>query len=544
MKHKYLFILALMMMYVVPSIGQTAAVTLRPSHIDISSAEAQSAVLITLSEYPEEEVRYRLFRGSNQYFPWNPATGEYISTTSYVTGPLAPGNPSESTTFWIMFRRGSNNSTLASYRDRLGPEFTANYQTAELPGATEITDAFFVTHDLVNFSHEEYAAKLVVLGYDQEEGGTLITAASTDLETGNFSLTGPVGVQLKRIELRTASNELLETKTGLWPEVQQVVTPMFDPDPGIYRDMATVTITTTTDGAEIRFTLNGEEPDETSDLYTEPLEITASATLKARAFKEGYTDSETETGDYRIIGEEHWETFDGMEHTGTAYRTGSFEGQDGSTWEYEMCAGSIRITGQSITLGRNQNPQSNVQSGVISGGVGTIDFNYLQAFSTDVNLGVYVNDQLVGTVTSTSEQNIVKHSGPVEVNIPGDVVIKFMNIENSAGQVVIDNVIWSGYESPTSVADLPGSGVSKDQNAQQAFARIFMRQSVLVVEFLDEVPSSGKLLELFDLGGRRLMARELGDSRRYEHSLDLIPGLYLVRISDATSAQTNRVFLQ
>jgi hypothetical protein len=538
MKNKHTLLLTIMMLYVIPSFGQTAAVTLRPSHIDISSAEAQSAVLMTLSEYPQDDVRYRLYSGSNQYFPWDAATGEYISSSSYGSGPKAPGTPTTSSAFWIMFRRGTNNSTAANYRDRLGPEYgTPNFQTTSLPSATEIIDAYYVTHEQVNFSHTGYDARLVVLGYDAEEEGTLITAASTELESGQFSLTGPVGVVLKRIELRTATNELLETKTGQWPEVQQVVTPAFDPEPGIYRGATTVTITTTTDDAQIRYTLNGEEPDESSELYDNPIVIDESATLKAKAFKNGYTDSETESGYYRILSDEHWETFSAMEHTTTAYRDDSFMGQDGSQWNYTQCAGSIQITGQAITLGRNRTPQSFVESGTIPGGVGTIDFHYMQAFSTDVNLGVYVNDQLVGTVTSTSEQNVVKHSGLIEVNIPGDVVIKFMNIENSAGQVVIDDVIWTGFDDPTSVT------ASLQADDAKTIALIYTQQHTLVIDFLQET-SSGRLLEIYDLSGRKMLSKTIGNTHQHRQSLNLNPGIYLIRLSDATSIQTERIFIR
>ncbi len=41
-----------------------------------------------------------------------------------------------------------------------------------------------------------------------------------------------------------------------------------------------------TDNATIYYTLNGEEPDENSDVYTTPLVFTENTTLKARAYKE------------------------------------------------------------------------------------------------------------------------------------------------------------------------------------------------------------------------------------------------------------------
>ncbi|NCA87308.1 MAG: hypothetical protein EOM83_17405, partial [Clostridia bacterium] len=146
------------------------------------------------------------------------------------------------------------------------------------------------------------------------------------------------------------------------------------------------------------------------------------------------------------------ETFDNLTITGSSYTNGTFLGQDGSEWTFQKCRGDGTITGKSIMLGRNQTPQSNVYSGTIPNGCGTIEFDFMQAFGTAVNLNVLINDVVVGTVTSSGEQNVVKHSDVFPVNVSGDFVIKFINVANSNGQVVIDNVSWTGSGSALSVA--------------------------------------------------------------------------------------------
>jgi len=52
-----------------------------------------------------------------------------------------------------------------------------------------------------------------------------------------------------------------------------------------------VTLSTPTDGAEIRFTTDGSTPSAASTPYTDPLEITVSTCLQARAFKTGFLPS-------------------------------------------------------------------------------------------------------------------------------------------------------------------------------------------------------------------------------------------------------------
>lgn len=150
-----------------------------------------------------------------------------------------------------------------------------------------------------------------------------------------------------------------------------------------------------------------------------------------------------------------FETFANLDYDGSSYQDGTFLGQDGSTWTYVQARGDLQITNESITLGRNRTPQSNVYSGLINGGVGVINFDYMQAFSTDVNLNLLINDVVVGNVTSTGEQNIIKNSGDIVVNVPGQIVIKFINADNNDGQVVIDNISWTAYDGGTPVVLAP-----------------------------------------------------------------------------------------
>lgn len=149
------------------------------------------------------------------------------------------------------------------------------------------------------------------------------------------------------------------------------------------------------------------------------------------------------------------ETFDNLTLEGSSYANGTFLGQDGSTWTFEQSRGDVEITGKALMLGRNRTPQANVVSGVLYGGIGTLNFDYMQAFSTNVNLNVLVNDNVVGNVTSDGEANVVQNSGNITVNIDGPVTIKFISANNTDGQVVIDNIEWTAYEGGLPVAVAP-----------------------------------------------------------------------------------------
>lgn len=144
------------------------------------------------------------------------------------------------------------------------------------------------------------------------------------------------------------------------------------------------------------------------------------------------------------------ETFDNFAETGSSYANGTFTGNDGSTWTYVQSRGDQSITGKSLMLGRNRTPQAELTSGVITGGIGTISFNYQRAFSTAVNLNILVNDVVVGNVTS-SDANVY-NSGSITVNEPNNAVIKFISVNNSDGQVTIDDITWTGFSTACGVA--------------------------------------------------------------------------------------------
>lgn len=78
--------------------------------------------------------------------------------------------------------------------------------------------------------------------------------------------------------------------------------PTFNPSPSTYSTAQSVTISTTTSGATIRYTVNGIDPTSSSTLYSGPVAISSTKTLKARAFKAGMTDSAVTSGTYTITG--------------------------------------------------------------------------------------------------------------------------------------------------------------------------------------------------------------------------------------------------
>ena len=67
--------------------------------------------------------------------------------------------------------------------------------------------------------------------------------------------------------------------------------PYVDKDLNLFQGSVVVELATTTQGAKIRYTLDGSEPTEESFLYKHPFSLNKTTQVKARGFKEGYHPS-------------------------------------------------------------------------------------------------------------------------------------------------------------------------------------------------------------------------------------------------------------
>jgi hypothetical protein len=72
----------------------------------------------------------------------------------------------------------------------------------------------------------------------------------------------------------------------------KAATPSIVPATAEFNDTVKVTISTTTENAQIRYTVDGTDPSESSTLYQTPIVLRATTTVKARAFKDGMSASE------------------------------------------------------------------------------------------------------------------------------------------------------------------------------------------------------------------------------------------------------------
>lgn len=98
----------------------------------------------------------------------------------------------------------------------------------------------------------------------------------------------------------TDSDSSLKTGTYIVSDANQVSAPVASPPPGSYLGSQTVSLSTSTAGATIRYTTNGATPDSQSAVYSSPLLVAANTTVKAIAIKSGMTSSFVFNATYSI----------------------------------------------------------------------------------------------------------------------------------------------------------------------------------------------------------------------------------------------------
>ena len=124
------------------------------------------------------------------------------------------------------------------------------------------------------------------------DDGTGAVVGRTFAAAGDY----PVGLRVTDDDGVTDTDSVVVTVDG------QAAAPRLSPGGGTYNFAPRVTMLCPTDGAVIRYTLDGTEPTAESPAYDGPLAVTADTMVRAKAFKDGLRPSETETAVYAIRG--------------------------------------------------------------------------------------------------------------------------------------------------------------------------------------------------------------------------------------------------
>ena len=127
-----------------------------------------------------------------------------------------------------------------------------------------------------------------------------------------------------------------------------VATPTFSPAAGSYGPAQTVTISSTTSGTTIYYTTNGSTPTTSSTLYSSPITVSVSETVKALAVKTGYTNSAIGSAAYTINGTVATPTFSPAAGTYTSAQAVTINSATSGTTIYYTTNGTTPTTSSTL----------------------------------------------------------------------------------------------------------------------------------------------------------------------------------------------------
>jgi len=145
------------------------------------------------------------------------------------------------------------------------------------------------------------AVQTVSLSTATDSAKIYYTVNGTTPTTASILYTGPIAVNtsttIKALVMRTGWGTSA-MDSGKYEF--QLLKPVFSVPSGTYTTVQSVTLSTTTDSARIYYTVDGRSPTTASTLYTGPISVNVSKTIKAVVMRTGWGTSAEDSGKYVI----------------------------------------------------------------------------------------------------------------------------------------------------------------------------------------------------------------------------------------------------
>lgn len=147
------------------------------------------------------------------------------------------------------------------------------------------------------------------------------------------------------------------------------------------------------------------------------------------------------------------ENFSNIPTTSSAsYNSRSWIGTDNVTWTATLARTDQTLTGKAICT----NGSGSVNSPTYTGGMGTLTFKYVRAFTgtSARTIQVWVNgvQQGANLVVNPNSSSVQTYSS--SINISGNVTLE---LKTSGAQIIIDDISWTGYSVSTATPTVTAS---------------------------------------------------------------------------------------
>ncbi|MCQ2265772.1 MAG: chitobiase/beta-hexosaminidase C-terminal domain-containing protein, partial [Bacteroidales bacterium] len=257
------------------------------------------------------DVTFVYENGSNMYI--QDATGglliydnQNVITNSYNEGDVISGGVVGTCSFYNGLRElvpsrdlaeesGNTGSVIpmtATVEDIVNEYDTYESRLVRLASVNFVDGGQFTTGTASNMEIDQYGETMVCRSNFKNLDMTINAGAEANVVGFVSIFSNNSGTDFQIFPRANADIELIQS--------EQVATPTFSPASGTYESQVEVTISCATEGAAIYYTLDGSEPDESANLYSAPITLNSSTTVKAIAIKEGWDDSEIASAAYQI----------------------------------------------------------------------------------------------------------------------------------------------------------------------------------------------------------------------------------------------------
>ncbi|OVE79594.1 hypothetical protein BVY01_02095 [bacterium I07] len=175
------------------------------------------------------------------------------------------------------------------------------------PHAVNVLPGDLLGDDLVFFQTVDEASGKINVGLSRKAGQGGIEGHGSVLKVQFKAAAGtpprtPVDFTLTDITANDENGNPIQfsSRSRSLTITDMVGTPEFDFEPGEYANPFQVTLSCNTESAVIYYTTDGSEPTQASTVYTDPVSISNTTTLRARAFKDGLASSFIASASYFI----------------------------------------------------------------------------------------------------------------------------------------------------------------------------------------------------------------------------------------------------
>ena len=127
-------------------------------------------------------------------------------------------------------------------------------------------------------------------------------SSSSTLYSGPIMVDATTTIKAKAYKTQMADSDTASATYTINIPIK-VATPTLSPPGGTYSSAQNVTLSCSTEGANIRYTTDGSEPSSLSPLYANPIYVGSTTTIKAKAFNKDMIDSDTAEASYTIAAE-------------------------------------------------------------------------------------------------------------------------------------------------------------------------------------------------------------------------------------------------